>query len=219
MRQRDERRAVGIDGKSERCERPRGCRHGIGNCAGYSTVPKGHDIDCPRKRIGFQRHEQTLLVEHTHLCRAANGRRSASHQLQRGGPVPPHDIVVMQLERIDSRRPCHIHVIVAKIYAHRSARRGHNPVETQPVSMAFEQRYRIRSVIHDGNELTVELLDASRITADAALALGGEGLEQGLGASVVDLDLVRLRIVRHHHGQRGAALIGMDARHTCCEDQ
>src|SRR5882672_8935561 len=68
-------------------------------------------------------------------------------------------------------------------------------------------------------QLNGELLDASRITADAALPLGGEGLEQGLGASVVDLDLVRLRIIRHHHGQRGAALIGMDARHTCCEDQ
>src|SRR5438445_10646407 len=85
--------------------------------------------------------------------------------------------------------------------------------------MACEQRYRIRPVIHDGNELTVELLDASRITADAAHPLGGEGLEQGLGASVVDLDLVRLRIIRHHHGQRGAALIGMNARHTCCEHQ
>src|SRR5439155_801071 len=85
MRQRDERRAVGIDGKPERCERPRGCRHGIGSCASYSTVPKGHDIDCSRKRIGFQRHEQALLVEHTHLCRATHGRRSASRQLQRCG--------------------------------------------------------------------------------------------------------------------------------------
>src|SRR6185295_7466343 len=66
MRQRDDRRAVRIDGKSERSERPCGRRHRDGS-SGNRTVAERHDIDRSRVRIGLQRHEQTLFVDHTYF--------------------------------------------------------------------------------------------------------------------------------------------------------
>jgi len=83
---------------------------------------------------------------------------------------------------------------------------------------SLKRTLRFDALFHACNELTFELLDALALPPTPPF-LGGEGLEQGLGASVVDLDLVRLRSFRHHHGNAVPPLIGMDARHTCCEDQ
>src|SRR2546430_4084073 len=51
--------------------------------------------------------------------------------------------------------------------------------------------------------------------SDAARPLGGEGLEQGLGASVVDLDLVRLRIIRHHRSEEHTSELQSQSNLVC----
>ena len=105
----------------------------------------------------------------------------------------------MQCKRIDRGRTCDVHVIVAEIHTHWRTCRRHEFVKPEAVSLARIQGDGIGSIVHGGEELAFVLFDASGVAADTTLALGRQGLEQHLGARVVDLDLVRHRIIGHDH--------------------
>src|SRR4030095_3585317 len=105
----------------------------------------------------------------------------------------------MKHERIDRRCTSDVQMIVAKIYAHRSAGSRHNLVKLQSVTIASEERDAVGSVVDHGHESAVVLLDASCVPADTALAMGEQCLEQDMAVSIVNIDLIRIRVVGHRH--------------------
>ena len=106
-------------------------------------------------------------------------------------------------------------MIVAEIHAHRRAGRRHQLVELEAVAVAPVDGDGVGAVVDGGEELAVVLLDASGVAADAALAVRRQGLKQDVRVDIIDLDLVRHRIVGHDHGQRHGAMAGLNARDSC----
>jgi hypothetical protein len=60
-------------------------------------------------------------------------------------------------------------MIVAKIDAHRRTGRGHELVKREALSVAFVQGDGVRSVVDDGDDLTVALFDAPRVRQEQAI--------------------------------------------------
>ena len=147
--------------------------------AGDRAIVKPDDINGAGIRIGLQRHEQPPLVDRRRLAPCCRWRRAASRQFQRRGAIQPFHVILTHHERIDRRRPGDVHVIVAEVDAHRRAGRGHQLVEPEAVAIAPVERDRVRSVVDDGEDLAAILLDASRVAADAAFAVGRQRLQQG----------------------------------------
>ena len=128
----------------------------------------------------------------------------------------------MKHERVDRRGAGDVQMIVAKIHAHRSAGGRHDLVELQHVPIAPEQRNAVGSVVDDGDESAVVLLDAPCVASDTALAVSGQCLKQDMAFGVVDPDLIGIRVVGHRHDERAsmaAARVNSGAACSECKDR
>src|ERR1041384_4999468 len=105
-------------------------------------------------------------------------------------------------EGVNGRGAGHVQMIVAEIHTHRSAGGRYDVVKFQHVPVASEKCNAVRSVVDDGDESAVVLLDAVCVTANTALAVGGQCLKQGVAPGVVDPELIRIRVVGHRDDER-----------------
>src|SRR6185295_8675088 len=112
--------------------------------------------------------------------------------------------MLMKYEGVNRRGAGHVQMIVAEIHAHRSAGGRYDLVKCQHVPVASEKRNAVRSVVDDGDESAVVLLDAACVTSNTTPAVGGQRLKQGVALSVVDSELVRILVVGHRNDERAS---------------
>src|SRR5437879_3423435 len=110
-------------------------------------------------------------------------------------------------------------MVVAEIHAHRCACRRHQLVKLEALSFALVKGDVVGSVVDDGDELAVVLLDASRVAADATLPMCRERLEENVGAGVIDFDLVGDRIIGHDDSERNSTMASLNTGDSCGKNE
>src|SRR5262245_66104606 len=98
MGEGDERRAVRIHGKSERCERSRRRRNRRRRRPGDGSTVQGDDIDGAWSWIGLYGDEQMRLVENADLRRTPHWGNPALGQFEHGSPILCADVFLMEHE-------------------------------------------------------------------------------------------------------------------------
>src|SRR5215831_4347859 len=99
MRERNERRAIWVDGESKRRQCPGRSRHDCWRGTGDCPVIKRDDVHRARRWIGLECDQQLTLVDYAHLRSTATWRNGPPNEFERRRAVEPAHAVLMQDKR------------------------------------------------------------------------------------------------------------------------